>query len=445
MPPDLLEWVQSTVVGDVTHVQRHLSGASRQAWSVDIARDGTKIGLFVLRDALGGLGGSVRDGAILSALATSPIPVPEVYAVDERLGAVLLERVEGRDDFHGAIPEEEREAVCHHLMRVAADLHALEPTTVAAAHLGLPSPSAEHGGEQLAKAEAVAAMLGDDIPPVFLFALAWLRRNVPTDSHRTSLVHSDLGPGNLLHRDGRIVALLDWEVAHWGDGMEDLAALSVRDMATPVGHLPTLYRHYEAASGDPVNLSRVRWYRVLVLTRNAMLITVGLRAKDDALDRAQLTMFNVLLMRADALALCDAMGVERPTEAPLAEGLETDDLRLVAHAWSNQRDVVVPAVDDLYALQRAQNVGAILGYLDHEIRFRDDYRRREFDAMAKLLKHPPADDVDGYGDLRCICEDLGRAHDLAVFFARHLLRRGMLYAPLLGPLADRLPQRLEDA
>ena len=73
-------------------------------------------------------------------------------------------------------------------------------------------------------------------------------------------------------RAGRVTAVLDWEVAHWGDAMEDLAAIAVRDMATPVGHLPTRFAEYATASGATVDLYRVACDRVLVLTRNAMLI-----------------------------------------------------------------------------------------------------------------------------------------------------------------------------
>jgi hypothetical protein len=40
--------------------------------------------------------------------------------------------------------------------------------------------------------------------------------------------------------------------------------------------------------------------------------------------------------------------------------------------------------------------------------------------------------------------DAASERELAGFFGRHLLRRGMLFAPMLGPLADRLPQPLED-
>ncbi len=283
----------------------------------------------------------------------TPVPVPRVHAVDEHLGAILLGRLEGNNDLQGTQSEEEREAVARDLMRVAADLHALEPSTLPIAHLGPPGDPAGHANQQLAHADDVAAQLGDCAEPLFLFALAWLRRNVPSGLHRASLVHSDLGPGNLIHQGGRVSALLDWEVAHWGDAMEDLAAISVRDMATPVGHLPTLYAQYEQAGGDQVDPARVRWYRVLILTRNSMLISIGLGRENPVIDRPQLTMFRILLMRAAAIALCDAIGMARPLEAPMVAGSDSDDLRLISHAWNDQRGVVIPAIDGAHATHRA--------------------------------------------------------------------------------------------
>ena len=37
------------------------------------------------------------------------------------------------------------------------------------------------------------------------------------------MVHGDFRTGNFLHRDSRIVAILDWEMCHLGDPLEDVA------------------------------------------------------------------------------------------------------------------------------------------------------------------------------------------------------------------------------
>jgi aminoglycoside phosphotransferase (APT) family kinase protein len=443
LAPDALDWVERATGGVVVRADRHLAGASRQAFSIDVRRGDELLALFLLRDNLGSGGGSARDGAVLRALAGTAVPVPVVHAVSEELGALLLERVTGRSDFPVVDDEREREPTARHLMQLTAALHALEPRTLAIEHLGAPGDPSTHAAEQLAKAEGAARLVGDRLAPLFAFALAWLRRTAPTDVARSSLVHSDMGPGNFLAAGGRVTAVLDWEVAHWGDAMEDLAAVAVRDMATPVGHLPTRFAEYEAAGGGPVDLRRVEWYRVLVLARNAMMIGLGLRNDSAALDRVQLTMYRTLLMRACALTLCDAVGVPRPVEAPLAGTPPTDETRLAAHALRDLRETVLPTVTGSFAGARGAGAAAVLEYLGHALGTTPDYHARELDDLATVIGRRPDDEIDGFGAMRPAIDDPAREHELAAFFGRHLLRRGMLLAPLLGPLAERHPQQLD--
>jgi hypothetical protein len=154
-------------------------------------------------------------------------------------------------------------------------------------------------------------------------------------------------------------------------------------------------------------------------------------------------MFRTLLMRACALALCDAIGVPRPTEPPLVEAPLTDDARLVAHAARDLRDTVLPAVQGSFATARGSGAAAVAAYVAHSMRVRDDYHERELADLAGLIGRRPVDEIDGFGALGPAIDDVARERELAAFFGRHLLRRGMLFAPLLGPLADRLPQRLD--
>ena len=57
--------------------------------------------------------------------------------------------------------------------------------------------------------------------PMLTWALRWLRRNLPV-APRVSLVHGDYRLGNFLEQNGRITAILDWELVHLGDPHEDL-------------------------------------------------------------------------------------------------------------------------------------------------------------------------------------------------------------------------------
>jgi aminoglycoside phosphotransferase (APT) family kinase protein len=77
--------------------------------------------------------------------------------------------------------------------------------------------------------------------PVARAAIRWMRRN-PPPSPRVAIVHGDFRTGNFLFDgDGRIRAILDWEMAHLGDPLEDLAwaldPLWSADRAHPGGML----------------------------------------------------------------------------------------------------------------------------------------------------------------------------------------------------------------
>jgi aminoglycoside phosphotransferase (APT) family kinase protein len=60
--------------------------------------------------------------------------------------------------------------------------------------------------------------------PIIRAAIRWLRANPPPPAQKLSVVHADYRSGNFLFdADGRIHAILDWEMAHLGDALEDLA------------------------------------------------------------------------------------------------------------------------------------------------------------------------------------------------------------------------------
>ena len=53
--------------------------------------------------------------------------------------------------------------------------------------------------------------------------LAWLKANPLSENRPRAMIHVDMGAHNMLTRDGRLAALLDWELARYGDPAEDLA------------------------------------------------------------------------------------------------------------------------------------------------------------------------------------------------------------------------------
>ena len=64
------------------------------------------------------------------------------------------------------------------------------------------------------------------------------------------LVQGDTGPGNFMFDAGRLTAITDWELAHWGDLHDDLAWILVRDTLERFPELDARLADYERASGS---------------------------------------------------------------------------------------------------------------------------------------------------------------------------------------------------
>jgi aminoglycoside phosphotransferase (APT) family kinase protein len=100
-------------------------------------------------------------------------------------------------------------------------------------------------------------------------AVDWLEQHQFASEQRT-LVHGDFRTGNFMVGPTGLAAVLDWEFSHWGDPMEDLGWLSVRDwrfgqLDKPIGGFAErdeFYDAYQAASGCSVNRKHVHYWEV---------------------------------------------------------------------------------------------------------------------------------------------------------------------------------------
>ena len=59
--------------------------------------------------------------------------------------------------------------------------------------------------------------------PAFSYGLRWLEDHKPDEPARCSIVHGDARNGNLIVSETGLVGILDWEGAHIGDPMDDVA------------------------------------------------------------------------------------------------------------------------------------------------------------------------------------------------------------------------------
>ncbi len=106
--------------------------------------------------------------------------------------------------------------------------------------------------------------------PVARAAIRWLRRNAPTPASRISVVHGDYRTGNFMFNDkGKITAILDWEMCHLGDPLEDVAwaadpLWAFNNPERPGGMIARdkALALWEQASGMKVDEKRLQWWEI---------------------------------------------------------------------------------------------------------------------------------------------------------------------------------------
>jgi aminoglycoside phosphotransferase (APT) family kinase protein len=260
----------------VTGAVRLSGGASQETWSFDIVHPAGNIGA-ILRRAPQGYGAAPTRAAGLGAEARlmqlaydAGVPSPRVLHVlqpQDELGAgFVMARVEGETIARKILRDEKfaqaRPKLARQLGEIAAGIHGLAVSK-------LPELRRMTAAREIAEFER--DYHGFDWPrPVFELALRWLADHDPGPSDEVTLVHGDFRHGNLIIGTDGVRAVLDWELAHTGDPMEDLGWVCVNswrfgEIDKPVGGFGTreeLFAGYEAAGGR-VDANRVTFWEVM--------------------------------------------------------------------------------------------------------------------------------------------------------------------------------------
>lgn len=305
-------WIASLVGGGEARVSPF--GHTRPLWSVDVVRPDGMIPLFVrgARDSgsvLAAVYDLAREARVIRALTELGMPTPAFVGFDPVEHLLVLRRAPGRGDFHAVDEPAYRGRVVDSFVRALARLHAQEPASFGLdATIPIPHTVREHALAELEIAEPLydAACVGPE--PIVTFGRAWLRRNVPRDVDRTSFVQGDTGPGNFVFH-GDDVELVDFEISHFGDPMEDLAAVCVRDMVSPFCDLRDLFARYEELTTWRLDLDRVRYHRVSKCVRSLIAIVSLAERGTDTGDRGTWLAYWALYVRAACQALAEAMGL----------------------------------------------------------------------------------------------------------------------------------------
>src|SRR5262249_634967 len=136
----------------------------------------------------------------------------------------------------------------------------------------------------------------------------------------------------------RVSAIIDWEWGHFGDPLEDLGNIRVREFWNPSGGLRGLFARYEQRSGIPVDPFRVIYYGVQQNVRGMVGIHEIAAYGDATRPMAWYLAYKSVGDRATAEAMAEGMGiaVERP---PLPEEAGEPDPLALGACLTIDRDV----------------------------------------------------------------------------------------------------------
>jgi aminoglycoside phosphotransferase (APT) family kinase protein len=288
----------------IANAARLSGGASQETWSFDVVHPDGDFGA-ILRRKPSGYGAAPERAAGLEAEAilmrrayAAGIPSPRVLHIlrpEDELGAgFIMDRVAGetiprkilRDDAYA----QARPKLARQLGGVLAGIHGLDRT-----HL----PDLRRMTAAAEIAELERDIRGFDWPrPVFELALRWLRDHDPGPPAEVTLVHGDFRHGNLIIGPDGVRAVLDWELAHFGDPMEDLGWVCVNswrfgEIDKPVGGFGSreeLFAGYEAG-GRRADPARVAFWEVMGTLRWGVMccgMMQRFRTGDRSMERAMI-------------------------------------------------------------------------------------------------------------------------------------------------------------
>ncbi|RCW41005.1 aminoglycoside phosphotransferase (APT) family kinase protein [Halopolyspora algeriensis] len=274
-----------TVLGgpvEISDLHQLSGGASRETWAFGAQHRQDAPRRLVLRRDPPGCGrpeSMALEAAVIAAAQESEVPVPALvdHSTDESiLGSpyLITAQVDGETIPRRLLREPEfepaRATLARELGGVLARIHSIPPSSVP----GL----LDH--DPLEELVATYDALEEPLPSVEL-ALHWLRANRP-ERAGTTVVHGDFRNGNLIVDPTGLRAVLDWELVHLGDPLQDLGWLCVKawrfGSPHPVGGFGSredLFAGYAEVAGAKPDPEAVHWWEVFGTAKWA----VGCRAQ----------------------------------------------------------------------------------------------------------------------------------------------------------------------
>jgi aminoglycoside phosphotransferase (APT) family kinase protein len=316
----------------VSNLYRIPGGQSRETWSFDAAwqQNGAQAqrGFILRRDPDASVLESDRETEfrVMQAVHGRGVPIPQVICLEQDASHLdrpfaLMQRLDGCE----ASPQKllmdpafflGRARMAAEFTDILARIHAIDWRVAGLNFLGAPAP-VSCGVTEVEKWEAIVARESLEPQPVLRAACRWLRHHPSKPAQRVVLVHADYRTGNFLAAPtGEIVGILDWEMTHLGDPLEDVGWACIRPWrwigTEHIGGLmdrADFYRRYEAASGITIDDESVRFWEVLGNVKLAAIFLTGGRSYCEGRTRSAMMAFLGRNVGRLELELMDLMGI----------------------------------------------------------------------------------------------------------------------------------------
>jgi aminoglycoside phosphotransferase (APT) family kinase protein len=269
----------------ITNLLRIPGGASRETWMFDAMWEnegGEQSQSLVLRkDPPASLLDTDREleYAFYSTFWATKVPVPRMRWLEQDASVLggpffIMDRIVGCE-VNTRLPQTPayqplQPVMAKNLYDILGEIATHDWTSGPVAKLLEPPSPEESWQRELGHWEAIIDAEELSPQPVTRAAIRWLRANPPPPAQRISVVHGDFRVGNFLYQpDASIHGVLDWEMAHLGDPIEDLAYSFneswwwARD-GRPGGIVDreTAIRLWEEASGLKADPAAVHWWEL---------------------------------------------------------------------------------------------------------------------------------------------------------------------------------------
>ena len=222
------------VVSDLARIP---GGASRETYRFRVAyeRNGESVerGLILRRDPTASLIETERSTEFRAygAFHKLGLPVPEPIALELEGGVLerpffIMEEITGCSVASILMPDPygaHREKIGLQFFATLGRIAGADPHALGLGDFDGPGTRETCWSHEVARWETVIDEDEREPQPVARAAIRWLKRTPPPPAQKICVVHGDYRTGNFLFDpDGNIRAILDWEMAHLGDPLEDL-------------------------------------------------------------------------------------------------------------------------------------------------------------------------------------------------------------------------------